>query len=120
MARNERVRAADGARTGDTLHDEIRDFASARPGGWDHDDWLTFLEHLRDRGHDTSDAAEIGSLLERERLAVKAAGLIEAAFVVGGLAFRNQRGGRFRICRERTGCDQPCAQQTESGCSDLA
>jgi len=57
------------ARTAD-LRADLRDFASARPEGWGHDDWLGFLEHLRGRGHDTSDADAIGLQLERERLAV--------------------------------------------------
>ncbi|HEX8697074.1 MAG TPA: helix-hairpin-helix domain-containing protein [Longimicrobium sp.] len=57
------------ARTAD-LRADLRDFASARPEGWGHDDWVGFLEHLRGRGHDTSDADAIGLQLERERLAV--------------------------------------------------
>lgn len=52
------------------LRSELRAFASARPGGWDHADWLTFLDHLGTRGHDVSDADGIGRQLERERLAV--------------------------------------------------
>lgn len=52
------------------LRAELRSFASARPEGWGHDDWLTFLDHLASRGHDTTYHEEIGRQLERERLAV--------------------------------------------------
>jgi hypothetical protein len=52
------------------LKADLRDFASARPSGWGHDDWLGFLDHLRSRGHDTSDDQEVGRQLEAERLAV--------------------------------------------------
>ena len=55
---------------GPELKADLRAFAAARPGGWEHDDWLTFLDHLKTRGHETGDDAEIGRLLERERLAV--------------------------------------------------
>jgi hypothetical protein len=53
----------------DRLRDDLREFASARPSGWGHDDWLAFLDTLKERGHDTSDAEGIGRQLERERLA---------------------------------------------------
>jgi hypothetical protein len=52
------------------LRRDLRDFASARPEGWDHRDWVSFLDHLRERGHDTSDPDGIGTALEQERLAV--------------------------------------------------
>lgn len=54
---------------GPDLQADLRAFIAARPAGWGHDDWLTFLDHLRERGHDTSDPEAIGRLLERERLA---------------------------------------------------
>src|SRR5690554_3551106 len=54
----------------DGLRRDLRDFASARPDGWSHDDWLRFLEHLEQRGHNITDRDAIGSLLERERLAL--------------------------------------------------
>lgn len=53
------------------LREDLRDFASARPEGWDHADWLSFLEHLRERGHGTDDPEEIGRMLESERLATR-------------------------------------------------
>lgn len=53
----------------DRLREDLREFASARPSGWGHEDWLAFLDTLRERGHDTADADRIGRLLERERLA---------------------------------------------------
>lgn len=52
------------------LRADLRAFASGRPEGWNHHDWLSFLDHLRERGHETSDADAIGLALERERLAV--------------------------------------------------
>lgn len=55
---------------GSGLRADMREFAAARPSGWDHHDWVTFLGGLRDKGHDTSDADEIGRQLERERISV--------------------------------------------------
>jgi len=54
-------------RKGD-LRKDLRDFASARPQGWNHDDWIQFLESLHARGHNIEDREEIGRELERERL----------------------------------------------------
>ena len=54
---------------GPDLREDLRAFVTARPAGWGHEDWLAFLDHLRARGHDTSDPGTIGLLLERERLA---------------------------------------------------
>lgn len=62
--------AARGASRSPDLTRDLRDFASGRPQGWDHDDWESFLGHLRNRGHDTSNADAIGLALERERLAL--------------------------------------------------
>jgi hypothetical protein len=53
---------------GPDLREDLRAFVQARPGGWGHDDWVSFLDHLAGRGHDTSDPDAIGLLLERERL----------------------------------------------------
>lgn len=50
------------------LKKELREFASARPQGWNHEDWLAFLEDLQSRGHNISDREAIGVALERERL----------------------------------------------------
>ncbi len=54
----------------DQLQADLRAFAQARPSGWNHDDWVSFLSDLASRGHDVSDAERIGSRLEQERLAV--------------------------------------------------
>jgi hypothetical protein len=54
----------------DQLQADLRAFAIARPAGWNHDDWMAFLGHLAERGHDVSDHGAIGIRLERERLAV--------------------------------------------------
>ena len=54
----------------DQLQADLRAFAQARPAGWNHEDWVSFLEELASRGHDVSDSAGIGSRLEQERLAV--------------------------------------------------
>lgn len=59
----------------DQLKADLRAFASARPSGWNHDDWVAFLAHLAERGHDTSNDAEIGARLERERLSVVLEGI---------------------------------------------
>ena len=65
------VRKATGGRSkAPDLRKDLRDFASGRPQGWNHEDWQAFLEHLRTRGHDTSNADAIGLALERERLAL--------------------------------------------------
>ena len=50
------------------LRKALRDFASARPQGWNHEDWLAFLEDLERRGHNISDREAIGVALEQERL----------------------------------------------------
>ena len=52
------------------LRTEARGFVSGRPQGWNHDEWLSFLDDLRQRGHNVEDRDAIGSLLERERLGV--------------------------------------------------
>jgi hypothetical protein len=54
---------------GPDLRADLRAFIQAQPGGWGHDDWIAFLDHLRERGHDTTDSGVIGMALERERLA---------------------------------------------------
>ncbi len=50
------------------LSRDLREFASARPEGWNHEDWIVFLESLRTRGHDIRDRDAIGVALEMERL----------------------------------------------------
>ncbi|HEU0298979.1 MAG TPA: helix-hairpin-helix domain-containing protein, partial [Longimicrobium sp.] len=59
----------------DQLKADLRAFASARPSGWNHDDWVAFLAHLAERGHDTSNDSDIGARLERERLSVVLEGI---------------------------------------------
>ena len=61
----------DDFRRAANLRADLREFASARPEGWNHDDWVGFLDHLRGRGHDVSDSDEVGMSLERERLTVQ-------------------------------------------------
>ena len=58
-----------GGKKGD-LKKDLRDFASTRPQGWSHDDWLRFLDDLQARGHNISDRDQIGSMLEKERLSL--------------------------------------------------
>jgi hypothetical protein len=55
---------------GSNLRADVRDFAKAKPQGWNHDEWLGFLEHLKTRGHNIHDHEAIGTLLERERIGV--------------------------------------------------
>jgi hypothetical protein len=67
--------ASRGTRTGGRkgspdLKKDLRDFAGARPDGWSHEDWLQFLDDLKSRGHNINDRDAIGSMLERERLAL--------------------------------------------------
>lgn len=52
------------------LRRDLRDFASGRPEGWNHEDWMGFLEHLQSRGHNVNDRDQIGAALERERLSL--------------------------------------------------
>jgi hypothetical protein len=59
----------------DQLQADLRAFAIARPSGWNHEDWLGFLDFLRQKGHDLSAPGEIGSRLERERLGVVLSGI---------------------------------------------
>lgn len=59
----------------DQLQADLRAFAIARPSGWNHEDWLGFLDSLRQKGHDLSAPQEIGSRLERERLGVVLSGI---------------------------------------------
>jgi hypothetical protein len=59
-----------GEKSAATLRKDLRDFAGSRPQGWSHDDWLRFLDDLQARGHNINDRDAIGSMLERERLAL--------------------------------------------------
>jgi excinuclease ABC subunit C len=61
----------DAVRRDSNLRADLREFVSARPKGWNHDQWLGLLDDLRGRGHDVSDASSVGMSLERERLAVQ-------------------------------------------------
>jgi hypothetical protein len=61
---------AGGAPTGADLQKALRDFAAARPNGWNHDDWENFLQELQSRGHNINDREQIGAMLEKERVAV--------------------------------------------------
>jgi hypothetical protein len=54
----------------DQLQADLRAFAQARPGGWNHEEWVGFLADLSARGHDVSDSGGIGSRLEQERLSL--------------------------------------------------
>jgi hypothetical protein len=70
-ARKRTATKPDGAtRSGSNLRADVRDFAKAKPQGWNHDEWLGFLEHLKTRGHNIHDHEAIGTMLERERIAV--------------------------------------------------
>lgn len=63
-------RAAPAKSDGSDLRSDVREFAKGRPQGWNHDEWLGFIEHLRGRGHNINDQEAIGSMLERERIGV--------------------------------------------------
>ncbi|HYH81744.1 MAG TPA: helix-hairpin-helix domain-containing protein [Longimicrobium sp.] len=60
---------------GPDLREDLRAFVQAQPSGWGHGDWVAFLDHLRERGHDTSNPESVGLLLERERLAARLEGV---------------------------------------------
>lgn len=62
------TRRSGGSRA--NLKKDLRDFASTRPQGWSHDDWLRFLDDLQARGHNINDRDLIGSMLEKERLSL--------------------------------------------------
>ena len=62
------AKRAGGSRGGLDLKSEARGFVTGRPQGWNHDEWLGFLDDLRQRGHNVEDRDAIGSMLERERL----------------------------------------------------
>lgn len=57
------------------LKKDLRDFASARPEGWSHEDWIRFLESLESRGHNIADREMIGIALEKERLDLALSGI---------------------------------------------
>jgi hypothetical protein len=57
-------------RARDQLQEDLRAFATARPSGWNHEEWVGFLTELAAKGHDCSDPEQIGARLERERLAL--------------------------------------------------
>jgi len=46
----------------------LRAFVEAHIDGWDHEDWVGFLRHLGESGHDVSDADGLGLALEQERI----------------------------------------------------
>ena len=58
-----RARAA-----GPDLNADLRQFVSENPNGWGHDEWLSLLHRLQERGHSVEDTEQIGRTLERERL----------------------------------------------------
>ena len=60
---------------GPDLREDLRAFVQAQPSGWGHEDWVAFLDHLTERGHDTRDPEAVGLLLERERLAARLEGV---------------------------------------------
>lgn len=57
------------------LKKDLRDFASARPEGWSHEDWIRFLESLESRGHNIANRELIGIALEKERLDLALSGV---------------------------------------------
>ena len=53
---------------GPDLTADLRQFVSENPNGWGHDEWLSLLHRLQERGHSVDDTEQIGRTLERERL----------------------------------------------------
>lgn len=58
-----------GKKSADDLRAVLREFVSSHPQGWTHEDWVALLQDLVARGHSLPEDAEVGRLLERERLA---------------------------------------------------
>lgn len=66
---------ATGGKGKPDLGRNLKDFVSAHPEGWSHDEWDGLLGSLRDKGHDVSDSETIGIELERERLRQRLQGI---------------------------------------------
>ena len=47
---------------------DIQAFVQQHMDGWNHDEWMGFIHHLGEAGHDVSDLDGIGLALEQERL----------------------------------------------------
>lgn len=65
-----RAKMAGGGLANPDLRSDLRDFVRQNPQGWGHDEWTGLLGRLRERGHQGNEE-QIGSALERERLAMK-------------------------------------------------
>lgn len=57
------------------LRKDLRQFITDNPQGWGHEQWEGLLSQLGERGHDTSNPAQIGMQLERERLSARLEGI---------------------------------------------
>ena len=64
-----------GGTGGADLQSDLRQFVSDNPNGWGHSQWEGLLAQLGQRGHDTSNANQIGMQLERERLSSRLQGI---------------------------------------------
>lgn len=47
---------------------DIQAFVRDNMEGWNHDEWMGFIQHLGESGYDVSDQDGIGLTLEQERL----------------------------------------------------
>lgn len=64
------TKPAGGGRGKADLRSDLREFVRQNPEGWGHDEWTGLVGQLRERGHKGSEE-QLGSALERERLAMK-------------------------------------------------
>jgi hypothetical protein len=47
---------------------EVRAFVHAHRDGWNHNEWLGFIDHLRVLGCESPDLDQVGLTLEKERI----------------------------------------------------
>jgi hypothetical protein len=59
----------------DGVEAELRRFVDEHPDGWDHEQWISLVESLRERGHESHDPNGIGARLEGVRLAARVTGI---------------------------------------------
>jgi excinuclease ABC subunit C len=53
----------------DSMTKRLEAFVETHPDGWNHSEWLSLLSELREAGVDVSEPDDLGTELERMRLA---------------------------------------------------
>lgn len=101
---------------------EIRAFVQDHREGWNHDEWVGFIRHLDQDGHDVSDPDRIGLALEQERLrqTLKTAGVkglgpkrIESVAAEFGSLYELRQADENQIA-QKTGLPHKIAQELAS------